>query len=809
MNELYKPTMKKIILLILSGIGLLNIKSQTLTVVDKSTLQPIENAMVNGLPTNIKGQIELETVNDKSRLIVIQRIGYFSDSFDLLTLKNNQYLVHLTERNFDLNKVVITVNRFEERAIESQQQTFTIDKQQIQFMSQPTTAELLQQSGRAFIQKSQMGGGSVVMRGFEANKVLMVVDGVRMNNAIYRGGHLQNVLTVDQNMLERTEMVFGTGAVNYGSDALGGVVHFITKNPILSTNGKMRSSISAFTRYGTAMSEKTGHFDFNIGLKKWAFLGSATYSAFDDMTIGKRGTKNYESWGRRTFYAERFGNKDSMVQNADSFKQIPSGYKQIDLMGKILFQESKYISHLLNIQHSNSSDIPRYDRLTELAGNGKPSQAQWYYGPQTRSLMAYNLTIDKKMDAFDKAHFIVGWQNIIESRHNRGFGSSNITHRTEQVEIYTVNADFKKAITSKTELRYGAELSTNDVKSKANRVNINTNVESAQTTRYPDGGSKMQTAALYVTQTNIISSKFLLNSGVRFTGIYLKCNFNDKAFFPFLQNSIEQRNQNTSGSLGFIYLPNPTWKIAGTISSGFRAANVDDMAKVFESTAGRIIIPNAYVKPEQTTNFDLTVNKTFAKKLSVEVNGYYTIYNNALTLGRAQLNGKDTITYNNVNSTIYTTLNAQRAEITGAYAGFNYDATKALSICGSVNYTYGRIKTDTADYPLDHISPVYGRVGAMYKGNKFKAEFYTLFNGAKKSKDYNLQGEDNQLYSADPVKGFNPAWYTLNLRGFYQLNSYFQVQVAIENILDQHYRTFSSGYSGAGRNFILTLRGQF
>ncbi len=801
--------MKKILLLIIMSIAYFKIDAQTITVVDKTNLQPIENAMVNGKATNNKGQIALEAINDKLGLIIVQRMGYFTDSFRLDELKAMNYTIRLTERNYDLEKVVVTVMRVEQKTSVTQQQTFSLDKAQMQFMSQPTTAELLQQSGRAFIQKSQMGGGSVVIRGFESNKVLMVVDGVRMNNAIYRGGHLQNVLTVDQNMLERTELVFGTGSVNYGSDALGGVVHFITKNPVLSTTNKMLIQSTAFLRYGTAMSEKTGHFDFNIGLKKWAFLGSATYSTFDDMTMGKRGAKNYESWGRRTFYAKRFGNKDSMVKNDDSFKQIPSGYHQIDLMGKVLFQESKYISHLLNVQHSTSSDIPRYDRLTELDSNGKPLQAQWYYGPQSRTFMSYKLTIDKKIQAFDKATFIVGWQNIIESRHNRGFGNANIAHRTEQVEIYTVNADLQKAISPKSELRYGAELSTNDVQSKAKGVNINTNAEVAQITRYPDGGSKMQTAALYITQTNIITSKLIFNTGVRFTAMSLECNFKDKTFFPFLQNSITQRNQNTSGSFGFVYLPKLDWKISGSISSGFRAANVDDMAKVFESTAGRIIIPNAYVKPEQTTNFDLTMNKTFVKKLSIELNGYYTIYNNALTLGRSQLNGKDTITYNNVTSTIYTTLNAQRALIKGLFAGFNYDVNKALALSGNINYTYGRIKTDTIDYPLDHISPVFGRFGIIYKGNKFKTEFYTLFNGAKKAKDYNLMGEDNQLYSADPINGFNPAWYTINLRGFYQVNKYFQLQLAIENILDQHYRTFSSGYSGAGRNFVVTLRGQF
>ncbi len=258
-----------------------------------------------------------------------------------------------------------------------------------------------------------------------------------------------------------------------------------------------------------------------------------------------------------------------------------------------------------------------------------------------------------------------------------------------------------------------------------------------------------------------------------------------------------------------MFLGKKQLKVSGHLASGFRAANVDDMAKVFESTGGRIIIPNAYVKPEQTTTLDLTMNKTFAKKLNIEVNGFYTQYSNALTVGRAQLNGKDTITFNGVNSQIYTTMNAQSAYIYGYYAAMQYDLNKQWSLSANVNYTYGRIKTDTMDYPLDHISPVYGRMGLMYKANKIKAECFVLFNGAKHSKDYNLMGEDNALYSADPIKGYTPAWQTLNLRAQYQINKYLQGQLAIENLMDQHYRTFSSGYSGAGRNIQLTLRGQF
>ncbi len=785
--------------------------AQTITVKDKSSLQALEGVSINNQKTDAKGRVDLMNVAvGKNGVYVFIRIGYFSDSLNSDQLKAMNYTVLLAERSYDINGYVVSASKFEEKSSDVAQLVAVIDQKQMQFMGQANTADVLQQSGRAFIQKSQMGGGSIAMRGFEANKVLMVIDGVRMNNAIYRGGHLQNVLSVDNNMLDKTELLFGPGSVVYGSDALGGVVHFYTKNPLLATGNKTLIKAMAFSRLGTAMNEKTGHFDFNIGLKKWALLSSVTVSDFGDMSIGKRGTKGYESWGRRTFYVERFGYKDSMVMNADSFVQNPTGYKQWDFMQKVLFQQNRFFSHLLNVQHSNTSDVPRYDRLTEIS-NGKPAHATWYYGPQTRTMFSYKLAVDKKSIAFDKANFVIAYQDIKESRHNRGFGSSYTytTHRNEHVKVGSLNADFQKEISSKSELRYGAEITHNDVQSSASKENVNTGALAKQSTRYPDGGSIMRSMALYATQSAYFSKRLILNTGIRFTSTYLKSNFSDKTFFPFLGNSIVQNNQNTSGNLGLVYLGKNDLKIAGTVSTGFRSANVDDMTKVFESVGGRVIIPNASVKPEQTTNLDLTMNKTFKKKLNVEVNAYYSKYSNALTLGRAQLNGKDTITFAGVNSKIYSAQNAQNAYIYGGYFGMNYDVSKKLSISGSVNYTFGRIKTDTTDYPLDHISPVFGRFCIVYKHSKWKAEFFAVFNGAKKSADYNLVGEDNAIYSADPIKGFNPAWYTLNLRGFYQINKTLQVQLALENVLDQHYRTFSSGYSAAGRNIMFTLRGNF
>lgn len=801
--------MKKIIILLLIY-QITGVFAQTIYIKDKTTLQALQGVGANNLRSDALGRIDIAGLKTGAdSLVQFSREGYFTEILSLAAIRSAAYTVLMSEKSVEFGGFVVSASRFEEKSRDVAQQTAVLDKKQIEFYGQPNTADVLQQSGRVFVQKSQMGGGSITMRGFEANRVLMVVDGVRLNNAIYRGGHLQNVLSVDNNMLEKTELVFGPGSVVYGSDALGGVVHFYTKNPRLSTGSKPLIQAMAFTRYGTAMNQKTGHFDVNIGLRRFAFLSSVSISDFGDMRIGKNGIKGYESWGRRTFVVRRINGKDSMVPNADSFTQTPNAYRQWDLMQKVLFRPSRFFSHTLNLQHSNTGNVPRYDRLTELRSNGLPAQAEWYYGPQTRSMFSYALAVDKKTVAFEKANVVMAYQDVRESRHNRGFGSSKINRRFEKVGVYTINADFQKEISKGSELRYGAELAHNTVQSEAYAEHIETGARTAISTRYPDGGSQMRSMALYAAQSIYFSERVILNTGIRFTNTYLKSVFNDKTFFPFLFSSIEQNNRNTSGNLGLVYLGKNDLKISATLASGFRAPNVDDMGKVFESTGGRVIVPNASLKPEQTTNVDVTVNKSFRKKLNIEINGYYTRFSNALSLGRTQLNGRDSVLFSGVSSAVYSVQNITDAYIYGGFAGLNYDLNKKISFSGNVNYTCGRIITEGADLPLDHISPVFGRFGALYKHRKWKAEAYTEFNGAKASRNYNLNGEDNALYSADPLNGFTPAWYTLNLRAYYQINKMFQVQCSAENLMDKHYRTFSSGYSAPGRNLILTLRGNF
>lgn len=784
----------------------------SIRLLDKTNLQPISGVAVSYINeanaqvmvfSDGKGQARLPMLKGE---VVIQAVGYLTRKQSAEALKQNP-VVYLNEQLNSLDEVVVSASRFEETKRDVAQQIYTMNKKEIAFLNQGSTADLLQQSGQVLVQKSQGGGGSPIMRGFEANKVLMVVDGIRMNNAIYRGGHLQNIVTLDQAVLERTELVFGAGAVVYGSDALGGVMHFHTRKPQFDKIGA-----NAYLRYASAASEQVGHAGWNIGFKRLAFVGGFTSSDFGDVQMGNIRNDAYGNWGKRFKYAERINGQDTEVTQENTNLQKNSGYKQIDFLQKVAVKINDNITNTVNFQYSTSTDIPRYDRLSEISNN-KLRFAQWYYGPQKRVLIANHLEW-KNMGFADLGKLTLAYQDIEESRHDRRFNNPRLNHRTEKVKVLTANIDFSKQI-HKSELRYGADFAHNQVISTAFAENIVTNVISPLNTRYPDGGSKMSSFAGYFTHTFELSKKFITTQGLRYSKVDLESKFVEKSFFPFPFSQAKQNNQALNGNVGVIFMPVGEWRFALNASTGFRAPNVDDIGKVFDSTTGSatttgtLVVPNPDIKPEKTTNIELSIRNKFFNMLTLEAVAYNTWYQNAITVQPFALNGQSTTTYGGFPANIVANQNSRKAYIRGLFVQAVAELNEYVTFTSSLTYTYARIQDATlGEIPLDHIPPMFGKSAFRINTKRVQTEIYALYNGWKRLQNYaSFSGnEDNIQYA---TQFGMPAWVTMNLRTSYQFTKYTQLQIALENIFDQHYRTFASGISGAGRNFIMTIRGNF
>lgn len=705
-----------------------------------------------------------------------------------------------------LTESVLSVNRVKEPIQTVPQRILTISTKEIFAAQMQNTADLLAYTGNVFVQKSQMGGGSPVIRGFEANKVLIMVDGVRMNNIIYRGGHLQNVVTIDNSMLDRIELIYGSGSTMYGSDALGGVMSFYTKQPVFANNGqRLVSSGSAFARYGSVNNEQTAHADIQFGGKKWASLTSVTYSNLGDLKGGKTQNPFYDTaYGYRLFYADRINGKDTLVANDDIAKQVYSGYQQYDVLQKIAYKSSAYTTHTLNLQGSTSSNVPRYDRLTDPAGSGLRS-AEWYYGPQTRLMAAYDMNYTRKDAYFQHVAVAVNYQYIEESRHNRNFGKTSLNHRTEYVNVAGLHADMQRKA-GKHDVRIGLDGQYNMLQSTAYVTNISTGATADLDTRYPDGSNRMNNTAVYYTHSYQVSEQMMFTDGARLGMNTLRSNFEDTTFFKFPYTSVAQINPFYALNAGAIWTPTNKWKLAMVLSTGFRAPNVDDLSKVFESAPGSVIVPNSKLLPEKTYNAELNITNVLGKRIIWDNSLFYTNIADAIVTSNFSYNGADSIVYNGVKSRVLANQNNNSAYITGFSSNLKVYLYSNWQLGASGTYTYGRVRKGDTTSPLDHIPPFYARVSVDYKRKRASVGFFMQYNGAKKLKDYYLNGEDNEQYA---TKEGMPAWLTFNIRGSYQITQHWAMNAGIDNIMDVQYRAFASGINGPGRNIFGTLKYQF
>ena len=470
-----------------------------------------------------------------------------------------------------------------------------------------TGAELLTLVDGVTIQKTSFGGGSPIIRGFEANRILLMVDGVRMNNAIYRGGHLQNSITIDPFILESCDVIFGPSAVSYGSDAIGGVIHYKTKDPnLLNTNDSSRYNGLYFTRFNSATNELSNHINFNLSGKNIASLTSITYKKFGDVSMGENRVHGFQNWGTHDFYTEYNNFQDTMITNPNPSIQRGVGYNQIDLTNKILFKLNATSKLIINSQYSSSSNLQRLDQLNNLTLNNLPEYAQWNYGPQKRLLNSIAFSSSHPSIFFDDIRAVLSHQHIEESRITRRFNSFSQKNSLEKVNVLGSNIQFSKSIGSNSKLDYGTEIYYNTVNSRAYELNLLDSATSYIDSRYPSGGSNTFFPAIYGSY-NLKKNRLSLIGGIRYTWNKAFGIFNDN-ILDFLSDGFEIKRHSLSGSLGTYFYPNETTKIFLDLSTGFRAPNIDDLGKVFIKDQF-LTVPNSQLDPEYAYNFSFGIEK--------------------------------------------------------------------------------------------------------------------------------------------------------------------------------------------------------
>lgn len=748
--------------------------------------------------TNFDGFADISSFNQDER-ITFQHIAHaalWQTKSQILTANGQVFLI--TDAS-SLDEVVLSVSKFGQKKRDIPQQIVSVTSDDVLFRNPQTAADLLQSSGQVYVQKSQLGGGSPLIRGFSTNRLLIAVDGVRFNTAIFRGGNVQNIISIDPFAVARTEVILGPGSVVYGSDAVGGVMNFYTKKPVFSFKQGTTFSGNTTLRYATANKEKTGHFDFNIGAKKWAFLTSVTYSDFDNLRMGSHGPDDY----LRTQYVETLNGVDTVVQNQNPKIQRPTAYSQINTMQKVRYMPNNNWNFDLGLFYTTTTDYPRYDRLIRTS-NDTLRSAVWDYGPQ--QWFSGNLQIQNTPQTntfFDKSAFTLSFQHFTESRSDRDFGAPFLYKTQEKVAAYTTAWDFEKKI-KKAKLNYGVEYIFNKVGSRGLKTDILTGTSQQDVSRYPDGSS-WQSLAGYMSTQFALSENISFLGGLRYSHIIVAAQFDTSLFaLPFTEATINTGA--LTGTAGVTWNPNQTlgWRL--NFGTAFRAPNIDDIGKVFDSEPGSVVVPNPDLKPEYAYNGDLGVSLNFENKIKLDFAGFYTILEDALIRRDFSLDGESQIVYQGELSTIQAIQNASRAQVYGFEAGLEFAFSKAVKLSSQYNITKGFAQDQQGTkQALRHAAPAFGNTHIVYKKEKLTLDVFAVYNGQFDFEDLAPSQQNNAfLYAADQNGNpYAPKWYTLNFSGQYKFSKAFQLTATLENITDQRYRPYSSGLSAPGRNLII------
>ena len=753
--------------------------------------------------TNARGQADISAFQNMQR-IEVSSLGYQAIIISYEALEAQNFELQLASSNLKLEEIVVSATGWRQTTDEVPQKIISISPRSVNLQNPQTAADLLGISGKVFIQKSQQGGGSPMIRGFATNRLLYIVDGVRMNTAIFRGGNIQNVINLDPFATENTEVMFGAGSVKYGSDAIGGVMNFSTLTPQLSLSDQPLVTGKANARYATASRERTGHFDINVGWRKWAIVTSISRWNYGELLQGSHGPDDY----LKDFYVERQGDQDVIIQQDDPLLQIPSAYDQTNFMQKIRFQPNADWDLRYGFHYSQTSEYGRYDRHNRTR-NGLPRYAEWKYGPQKWLMNNLNITHKKVNRLYDKATLILAQQSFEESRISRDFNDPLRNTRTEQVEAWSANLDMVKTTSPRNALFYGVEWVYNDVASFGAIEDIETGSISEGPSRYPN--SSWSSMAVYLNNEFDWTEKLVIQGGLRYNIFGMKADF-DTRFYPFPYDEAEVNNDAVTGNLGVVYRPNQEWVISANIGTAFRSPNVDDIGKIFDSEPGAVVVPNPQLDAEYAYNFDLGLARVFGDVVKLDLAAFYTILNNAIVRRNYQFNGQDSIMYDGSLSQVQALQNAARATVYGVQGGLEIQLPASMVLSTDINYQIGEEELDNGETsPSRHAAPLFGVSRLTYQKAALRMQFYAEYQ-AERSFEELAQDErrKDEIYATDENgNNYAPAWYTLNFKASYQFKRGIMLTAGLENITDQRYRPYSSGISGPGRNLILALNLRF
>ncbi|MBC3786508.1 TonB-dependent receptor [Spirosoma utsteinense] len=722
---------------------------------DARTNQPLPGVSVRLLSTNRgavtdqRGYYVLRNLPAGSYTVQLSSVGYrlIDQAVEVAGSSPVERDIQLQPTVIQLNQQTVTTSqRSESPDFLRPEVTTVITARDLRQRAPRTVPEALFGATGVFLQKTNHGGGSPFVRGLTGQQTLLLVDGIRLNNATFRSGPNQYLNTIDPQSVSQIEVVRSSGSVAYGSDAIGGVVNVLTRTPQFSDEAGFTGS--AFGKAMTQGMEYSGRAELGYSSATVAVVGALAYRKFGDLVAGR-------GLGRET----------------------PTGYNQLSGDVKARFRLSDRFVATVAYQDLRQDSVPVYHkvRLENFAYN--------QFNPQRRQLTYARLEGFYNRPLLKSVQLTASWQRQTEGRQSQknpstaGVAAPAVYERDETTTTgLTLLATAEPA--RFWQMQNGIEWYYDRVGSRRDDVNLLTGAVAPKRGLYPDG-STMSSLALFSLHTFTLN-RLILTAGGRYNAFRITTPESS------LQATI--RPSALVGNVGASFAILPAVRLVASVQSAFRAPNVDDLG-----TLGivdfRYEVPNASLQPERSLNKEVGV-KVRTERFSATVLAYHNQLSNFISRVRA---GRDSIQ----GYPVYLKQNSAQAFIRGLEAEAEYEVAPGWLTYAGGSYTYGQ--NTTAGEPFRRIPPLNGRAGVTYQPSAgWWARAELLLAGAQTRLAKGDQ-DDNRI-----AKGGTPAWQVLNLNGGYRWR-FVTLSAELQNLTNEAYRTHGSGVDGIGRSAWLSV----
>jgi hemoglobin/transferrin/lactoferrin receptor protein len=656
-----------------------------------------------------------------------------------------------------LDTVQVTATKRPESTLDVPAATTIVGGARLREAALQTPMDALHGEVGTFVQQTTPGQGVVIVRGLKGSEVLHLVDGFRLNNAIFRNAPNQYIALVDGQSLDRIEVVRGPSSSLYGGDAMGGVVQMLT--PELRFDGsdwQWKGRLRAIA--GSADDSLLGRAEFAGGRDGMGFSVGVTSQEVNDLRSGDGETRPFTGFTQRSADFKWQGD-------------IAPGHEL-----------------MLSLQYSQQPRTPRHDALVPGFGQAEPENAIFFFEPQERRFAHLRWRIDAPNALFDNGELHFGRQIIVDDRRTRATGTPNLERERNRDTTTGVSGQFGKDIGSEHHLSYGFEVYRDAVDSSRTRVNVNTGAFSVRAPRFPDG-STMRSWALYVGD-DWRRGRFDLNTGLRYSRFEIDIPAGDGT------PGVSLAPDDLTGNVGIAFELSDSARIVANLGRGFRAPNIFDLGIFGPRPGNRFSSPNPGLKPESVTSIDAGL-KFGGERFSGEFIAFRSNYRDKIT---------SVLTGNLIDGALEVqNRNVTRLDLWGIEAGARYRMPSPdLELYATATLTRGDERTDTGTMPADRIPPLFGKYGARWQIRRtLSVEGYGLYA----ARQDHLSARD----TVDPR--INPngtaGWGTLNARVSWRARPEMELSLRAENLGDKHFREHGSGLDEPGRNFILTADYRF